>query len=330
MLGSRRSACALALAASACAKPAAPVEPVAPTVAVRPVEVEPPGAEPAPAMYCSAAPTGRIDLVPSEASMVGSIDLASLGASPLFTALRQKLLDGELKSLHEAAQSCDVGLPRWHRVTFGTTADSNDFATVIQGEGIGRAQNVACLGEAIARKDGKAPWTMTEGGDRPRYELEGRTGWIVDECTVVLASTKWTATVEELLRGNGKSVLGGPLEPAIRRTTVTRSAWFAGIVPATTSKGSVFEGAADVAASVDIASGFALSAAFRFTDPGVAGAKAIEMRKKLVDAFAILGGMGLPQSVLDRIRIEAQGSLVVVEGSALNDELGKLREALRI
>jgi hypothetical protein len=328
----RRSALLLALVVCACTKPVAPS-----SAAPAPVtKIETPASGGAIAASaglqgrCVSNPAGRLELLPGAATVVVGVDIAALWASELYRENRHVLDEPETKTFLDAAVSCNLGLERWQRATFATDAMSRDFAVVLTIDGIGRAENLACLHGALPRTSATAPWTKVADGERERYDFDGGSaGWVLDECNVLVATQTWIEPVGQLLDGGGRSVLGGALEPAIRRAVGGRHIWFAGIVPAAMTSGSLMEGMANVSGSLDVSSGVAMTTSLAFANASLASAKALELRKKFTDTKSAFAAVGMPQTLLDRVQINAQGPMVTIEGNANHDELAKITEMMK-
>jgi hypothetical protein len=325
----RRFAFLLGLCACTPAKPVAPLSPVvAPPAAAVPDNVV---IAPAEAVSrCVSGPAGRTELMPSEATVVGALDVAALWSFPLVRDNRLLLDQGGATMLVESARQCGIGLEHWRRVTFGMNPLTSDFAMVLAAEGIGLPQSVACIGEELARKQGKRPWTRVEGSEPARYDLvDGAAGWVLDECTVVIASTKWIAPVERLVAGTGTSVLGGPLEPPMRRAVVAQHLWFAASLPPSTLPGTFLADAQDFSANVDLSLGLVLATSLGFPSATIASAKAVEIRTTFDSSRGMFSTLGVPQSVLDRVEINARGSTVAVDARVSTEELATIATTLR-
>ena len=322
----RRSALLVVLCACPSTSAVAPVPgPVAPVAA--PVAA-PPAVAPAPASRCVGGPASRVELLPSEATAVVAVDLASLTASELYRDNQAALHQGETKQFVDAAISCNLGPERWRRATLGFRSTANEFAVVVTAEGL--AQNLACVRDALARQDGAKPWLRVEGSKHERYDFaDGSAGWVLDECTFVVASQTWVTPVEQLLDGGGKSVLGTPLEPVIRRAVVGRPIWFAGFLPPLLVSGVAVDREVEASGSIDLSAGIAVSTALGFADPGFASTKAATFRDSFASARAGLTAIGIPQSVLDRVKIVAHGPTVAIDASANHEELATITAALR-
>jgi hypothetical protein len=278
---------------------------------------------------CLSAPAGRLELLPSQATMVAAIDLPAVLASALYLDNRENIETGEAKAAIEAASGCNLGVTHWRRVTLGSDPLTSDLAVVLTVEGIGDAGNLGCMADALTRIQGKPPWTRVEHESLPKLAFaDGRAAWVLDDCTVVVASANWIAPVEQLLAGRGTSVRGGPLEPAIARTAVTQDAWFAATLSAPGLGGNIFSGARDAAGSVELAGGLAVATTLGFADAGTAGSKATELRSQLTAMSGALVGMGFPQAVVDRVQIVAHGQLVSFGVTMDHVELATIRSKM--
>jgi hypothetical protein len=323
----RRFVLGLACGLCACPKPIAPA-PVAPTARIEPpaVDVAPVRAEPI--ERCVLGPTGRLDLVPEKATFVVGIDLGALFASQAYADNRPVFEQGVRKAFVETTAACGLGSEQWQWATMGFDAAS-DFAIVLTADGIGRRETVACLREAAGRREGAKPWTKVDG-TLERYSLgDEMSAWVLDDCTVVLTSPQWAPDVEPLVAGRGKSVVGGALDPALRRAVAAHHVWYAGLLMTMSLNGSPFVDALDVSGHVDLSSGFASTSLIEFPSATMASERANEMRKKFADAKPMLASAGMPQGVLDRMQFGARDSLVAIEATTTPEELTKILGFLR-
>ncbi|HWB77558.1 MAG TPA: hypothetical protein VG755_21480 [Nannocystaceae bacterium] len=266
-------------------------------------------------------------LVPAAATMVAGVDATSLLGSSTWAQLRPLVETGDVKTLVEIGQGCELGVSSWRGLTFASELSGSNTVVVMRADGIGRPERLECVRAAIERKDGKSPWKG--GASANELALDG--GGIAiatDPCTLVVASTGWSSAVRDRLTGGGSSAQVGALASAIGRVDARKPAWVAAAIPSGATTGSPFDGARDVVATIDVAGGLTFAMSFTFSDPAEATKRAGELQHQLDSMKTAIAGMGMPQNVLDSIRIVSAGAQVLLQANASDADVRSLTEKL--
>lgn len=279
---------------------------------------------------CKGGGAESAKLIPEAATVVGGVDVAALVKSTVYTENKELIEKGDGKEMLDAATACNLPLDKWKSITFGMDPTKQQVAVVVNADGIGKEENLTCIHGKIKEKDGKEPWTVEEKDGKKVLAMEnGGVGYIVNEGTLVVATKDWAAPVKELIDGKGKSVFDGALKDVIGRADTGKTMWAAGSIPGEMLKGTPGEGAKDAAGSIDLSSGVALAASVGFGSADDATKKKDELQKQFDQFKGMASGIGVPQSVVDSVKIEASGSAVTVSVTASEDDVKKLNEAAK-
>lgn len=267
--------------------------------------------------------------IPEGATIVAGIDVAGVVASSAYTGNRALIETGEAKRILDAAAACSVGLEKWQRVTFGMDTASRSFAAEIQGDGLGDETNLACIAAAVEKHEGRAPWKVEHRhGGTVLAMSDGGVAFVVDRGTVVLASKAWVARVKDLVAGEGRSAFGGSLAEVIGRADTTKTLWVAGGLPPAMVAGTVAQHAKDVAGSIDLSHGVALAASVGFASADEAAAQREALQQQFDGMKGLATTMGVPQTVLDSVRIEQRDTAVHVAVTASDADIHRIQEAV--
>jgi hypothetical protein len=276
---------------------------------------------------CKGGGADSAKLIPDAATVVGGVDLKAVVNSKLYTDNKALFENGESKEMLDAATACNLGTDKWKNIVFGMDVTKSQHAAVINADGIGKEENLTCISGKIKEKSGKEPFKIAD--DKKSFTSEdGNVGYIVNEGTIVLASKDWAAPVKELIDGKGKSVFDGALKDVIARADTGKHIWAAGNLPGEMLKGSPGEGAKDAAASLDLSGGVAVNASVGFATAEDATKKKDEVQKQFDSFKGMAGGMGVPQTVVDSVKIDASGTTVTVSAKATEDDVKKIQEGV--
>jgi hypothetical protein len=279
---------------------------------------------------CKGGGAESAKLIPEAATVVGGVDVAGLVKSKVYTANKELIEKGDAKEVLDAASACNIGIDKWKSVTFGMDPTKRAVAVILNADGIGKEDNLTCMHGKIKEKSGEEPWKLEDKDGKKVLTMEdGGVGYIVNEGTVVVASKDWAAPVKELIDGKGKSVFDGALKDVIGRADTGKTIWAAGSIPGEMLKGSPGEGAKDAAGSIDLSSGVALAASVGFGSADDATKKKDELQKQFDQYKAMAGGLGVPQGVVDSVKIEASGSAVTLSMSASETDVDALTETAK-
>lgn len=323
-----------ALLASACTPKGknAPHDPVAPVDAPAAVAPErsaaldgPPPSWAGQASHeaCRIDHVASLSLIPAQATAVMGVDALSVVSTRTWMD-NQSLFDAvELKSALELAQGCDLGVTTWRGLTFGAELSGSQSATVIRVDGVGRPERLECMRAALERKQGKSPWTVASSGELAFDD--GRVGFALDACTVVLASAGWAPAVRDRLASKGGSAADGPLGPLVARLDLRKPAWSAGVLPSSATTSGPFEGAKEFTATLSIVGGLDVALSLTFADPAQASKRAADLQQQFDGLKNSAVALGLPQRTVDSVRIVPAGAQVLLHVAATDDDLATLR-----
>jgi hypothetical protein len=279
---------------------------------------------------CKGGGGDSVKLIPDAATMVGGVDMKGLVGSKAYTDNKALLETGETKEMMDAATACNLGTDKWKSITFGADQAKNQFAVVVNADGIGKDENLNCIAGKIKEKQGKDPWKLEEKEGKKVLTMEGDegTGYVVNENTLVVASKDWAAAVKELVDGKGKSAFDGALKDVIGRADTSKHIWVAGTIPAEMTKEGPAAGAKDVAGDADLSNGLAVKASVGFASADDAKKKAEELQKQFDGVKGAASGMGVPQAAVDSVKIEAKDTAVTVTASISADDMKKVQETV--
>ena len=191
---------------------------------------------------------------------------------------------------------------------------------------------IFCVAGKIKEKNGGTdPWKLEDKDGKKQLTMEGEkgeVGYVVNENTLVVTSKDWAASVKELIDGKGKSAFDGSLKDVIGRADTSKHIWFAGTLPAEFTKEGPAAGAKDVAGDVDLSSGLGVRASVGFASADEATKKATELQTQFDGMKGAATGMGVPQTAVDSVKIEAKDTAVHVSASISNDDMKKVQETV--
>jgi hypothetical protein len=279
---------------------------------------------------CKGGGGDAVKLIPDAATMVGGVDVKGLVGSKAYTDNKALIEQGEGKEMLDAATACNLGTDKWKSVTFGMDQAKNQFAVVVNADGIGKDENINCVAGKIKEKSGKDPWKLEDKEGKKVLTMDGDegTGYVVNENTIVVASKDWAAAVKDLVDGKGKSAFDGALKDIIGRADTSKHLWVAGTLPAEMTKDGPGAGAKDVAVDADLSNGIAVRASVAFASADDAKKKAEEFQKQFDGIKGAATGMGVPQAAVDSVKIEAKDTAVHASASISADDMKKVQETV--
>jgi hypothetical protein len=272
---------------------------------------------------CKGGGGEAIKFVPESATFVAGIDFKGLQASDAWKDNKEQLTKEGGEELGKL-DKCNLGLDHWSRVTIaGDGKSESSIVVVVEGDGLGKKDNLECL----AKEDDKV--TVEDDGKVVKFDGGEMVGYVVNDGMVALSGEKWSDSVKGLVGGEGKNAGDGDLKDVIGRADTGKHVWFAGILPAQASgMAKAFLGAdiKDVAGHLDLSSGLDVKVAAN-TGSSDDATKAKDAIQKQYDENKDQGKqLGLPESVVDGVKIDSDGSAVVVEVSISKDDMKKIEE----
>ncbi len=272
-----------------------------------------------------------LKLVPDQAKVVGSVDIKGLRSSKVYTDNKDKIETGEYKEFEEAAKSCNLDVNGFERIVFGVDPAGENFSVTIVGKGLGKVENLECMAKKKQEKTGKEDVKVVEKDGGKVLEFDGGKGigYPVGDDMLVVTSSGWAAAVKELIGGKGKAAVDGALKDVVAKAPKDKQVWFAGVVTsdlASALQGSPVEPVKSVYGGIDLSNGLAATVG-GLTD---APEKATEIQKKLQEQFdqfkPMLQPMGIPQKVVDGVKIEAADKEIKVSVAVSPEDLKTLEE----
>lgn len=269
-----------------------------------------------------------IKLIPDGATAMGGVDVKAVVGSKAYQDNKAMVEQGEGKEELEAARACQLGPETWQSVLVGldTAAPDTKTALVLRATGLGKRENLDCIAGKMKAAQGKDPWTMEEKNGRLTLAMtEGNyTGFVVDDDTVAVAGSGWVEAMQAVLAGGeqAKSAVDGSLKDLVARVD-KQQIWLVGRIPEGMAQPPV-DGAKDASVSIDLTQGLAIVAAVGFPTPQDAQTKAEALSAQYGQLKGVIAGAGIPQSVLDGVKIEPKESTVRVSLTASAEDVDTL------
>jgi hypothetical protein len=147
---------------------------------------------------------------------------------------------------------------------------------------------------------------------------------------LAVADKEWDAKLVELLDGKGASAVDGSLKDFYAKAPKDKHIWFAAQTPPDAASDLGPAGEAKGAwGGVDLSSGLSLEVGAAFENAEKATAVAGEAQKGFDEAKGMAGMIGIPQTVVDTVKIEAKDADLTVSASATQEELDTISGTLK-
>ena len=143
-----------------------------------------------------------IKLVPDQATMIAGVDVKGLMSSALYTANKDQLeKDQEALAMLGAAKECNLDPEKMNEVVIGLEPAGKNAVAIISGAGIGKEENINCIGGKIKEKQGKDPWALDDRDGKKVLNMDGgeAIGYLVNDNTIAVVSKGWIANVKQLI-----------------------------------------------------------------------------------------------------------------------------------
>ncbi len=280
---------------------------------------------------CKGGSAEPLNLVPDQATLIGAVNVKGLMNSQLYKDNKDKLESGESKEMMEAAKACNLDPNGFDKIVFGVDPDSESVVFSVAANGVGKIENLECIGGKIKEKSGEDPWTVEEKDGKKTLSIDGgeAIGIPVSDNLLVVTSKGWESAVRELIAGKGKAAATGSLKAELDKAPKDKQIWIAGKVPADAAaglKGTPGEKVSAIYGGIDLSNGLAVSAG-GVTDSAESAKKIQEELQKTFDQFkGMAAPMGVPQAVIDSVKIEAADTDVKVALSASAEDLKAIQE----
>ena len=271
---------------------------------------------------CKSGAGEAIKYVPESAAFVAGVDLKGLRSTDSWKENASEIESAggsELKTL----EKCNVGIEKWDRITIGADGKSEaSIVVVVEGDGLGKKENLDCL--ATEDKD----IVVEDGGKIVKIDGD-LTGYVVSDKMVAFAGSKWSDSVKGLVDGDGKHAGDGDLKDVIGRADTGKHIWFAGILPIQyAGAAQMFLGVTikDVAGHLDFSSGLQFRVAANTGSSDDADSAKTKLQQQYDENKDQGKQLGIPESVVDAIKIDTDGPAVVVEVEVSKEEINKIEE----
>lgn len=273
--------------------------------------------------------TGSLKYVPDAAMLLAHVNIEALASTPAFETGLKSIKDQQpdVAKTIDALESCNLKLKEMKGMTVG--ADESEHAlVVIEGAGVGKKENLTCLGEKdsgnfkVEEKDGETV-VIADGGNMM--------GHPVGDDTLVMVSKDWDDTVTKLIKGEGTAAVDGKLKNAAARVDQSKHVWFALAIPAD-AKGSLAGGPAekleDLSGTLDMTSGLAIDIHAGVPTAEDATKLKDEVKKQFDEIKGMAGMLGIPASVTDKVKFDTKDALAMASVSITPEELKTIETAM--
>lgn len=266
--------------------------------------------------------------IPDGANMIVVFDAKAVFGSTLFTENKAMIEQGDAGKMFAAADGCKVGPSTWNKVVLGGDTEGNDKIVMGgQATGLGKKETLECIAKVVNEREGSEKWKVSEADGRVVVDIEGgkATGWSGGDDVFIIAGKDYAETVKSLVAGEGKSAADGSLKDALATADTSKHVYFAGVAKGAMAEGPT-AGLKHFSGNVDFSKGLAIAASMDFGDEAKATSTATMFSTQFQGLKGMAGGMGIPQPIVDSVKIEAKGSAVTASVSASAADLAKIAE----
>ena len=267
------------------------------------------------------APAANVKLLPGAATLMAGVDLAAVSKTGAWATIKE-LAPGKLPRALEVATTCKVGPDTWKRATMAADPKKDDTAVLLEATGIGKTTTLDCLHDELRDVFGREPWASDSAGKRLQID-DDAVALVVSDNALIITSPDWEDAVQQRREGNGPAAEDGVLAPLMPRTQRRKHLWIAAVLPddAHLGPGSSGPPAKDVTAWIDLADGLHLHVAVGVDDPK---AGRTQLDSVWSTARSSVTAFGIPQPVVDSVKIGDEDGTVTVEAKATDTELAEL------
>ncbi len=269
----------------------------------------------------------ELTYMPAEAEFIAHVDIQRLLKSPLWRENQGLMTDDpEARRTLDALAKCELGLDALHSLDLAVDSRGRRVIASLQGDGIGDAKRLKCIGDTLFAGDEKR-WTTAMVDGKPTIRLDGGAaiGHIVASDRLLFASSDWDAALRERISGGGRSPATGPLGEALLALKTDRAIWFAGRLP---QLGDQAENLRSLSGAVDLDSGLALELSMVAASPKLANEISAEIKRRLDNMRTRLKDAQLPEAAIEGIELEVEASTVRMRASLEIAEITAIRTLL--
>lgn len=289
-------------------------------------------ASPAEAGQC-VAPSDPLELIPSTAVAVGSVDVTAVTRSQLYRDHRADIENNaDVAPVIGALKRCGIPWSSFDRFTAGL-GPKDELAVVVEAPGVGRKSTLECVARELPASSKGATVKVRGRGCGAKIEVDGEVvGFKVDSSTIVMVEDGWAPVVRDRLHGQGLPITGAGLGAGISRADRGRPLWFAGLLDANAKRSFSNSSAAKLdrfVGSIDLARGFQLSLLGEADSANAARALRDELGGYLAMGRTMLSTLQLPPDFLDSVTIDSRGHTVTLDAALTLGDLERLEAAAR-
>jgi hypothetical protein len=270
-----------------------------------------------------------ISLIPDQAEILVGIGLGSIMSSPIYALAAGELAkDQEFQEVLSVFKDCGLDPSKFDSVLVGFS-QSEDFAAVLVGDGLGEDKNAACVIKNVQKLAGdpQLAEVVTQGGKKVIQFTDGR-AFLVDDRTLALATTAWESSVSDLIDGKGTAAASNSKKEMLAKINGGASVWGVASVPAEIASMAPMLGAPtelaslrSLSGSVDLKDGATITVLAGVGAEATAKALADKLQVMLGDASKDAPAEMVP--VIQSTKIEAAGSDVKIAMTASLADLAK-------
>lgn len=276
-------------------------------------------------------------LIPADAGVVFGFELDPLRNSPLGPVLHTAMQsDPDARGMLESVPKCNVDLAGLKGM-FAMKTDSDDmYMAVVESPGIGTEDNVRCLESELAKATGKAQDGIlifeTKGDVRVTPQQDGGYMVILNKNTLVMMSRPWETVVFDAIAKPEARNTTSPLAKAAAGIDPSTDLWFAVALSDSDRAGMAdIKGAETlqvVSATSDLSSGMKLDLALDTKDAASASTLVTSLTEALAMAKPTLKDAGLPETLLDGVKLSTADARVTAKMEIGKDVLPGLITAM--
>lgn len=282
------------------------------------------------AAAAGASVADAMKLIPDGMNVIVGLDATAVAGSDLIKDNAEMLEQGEAGEAMAAANACKVGMSTWKYAVVGVNTDKDkQGAFIVSATGLGKKETLECIGKKIKEKKPENKFEV--GEEDGRVVVTGKDDmkvYAVSDDVVAFSAPDSKDAVKELIGGKGKNALDGSLKEVVAAMDQSKHVYFGMIATADMQNGPT-KGLKHVTGSLDLSDGLVVAASGEFGDE----AKAKELAKMANEQFTQMKGMagalGVPQPVVDSVKIEAKGGAITASAKATKDDLKKLAETAK-
>lgn len=282
----------------------------------------------------SAAVITRADAmryIPDGANLLLGMDSAKVVGSALMMDNMDLVREGDVGEALAAADACHVGVSTWkYAVVGGNTEKDREVVVFFSATGVGERRTLDCIGQRITEADPQERFEVGEENGRV-VVLGGNDGekiYAVSDDVIAIVGRDSQVAFNELLNGNGRPALEGSLKGTLASVDQSKHIYF-GMVATDDMRIGATEGLESVTGSVDLSAGLSVVLSGEFSESAKASELSDIANKQFNELKGMAGAFGIPDGIVESVRIEPKGAAIDISVSATGDELKELSEHVR-